>query len=138
MTRRSTGTHISSSILTSQQPTADVNNSQRPTETMTDRERPARTNKKTRIDPEERVRDFLAAISADLADAESDEIFGVMRDVPNPYSGQATNVVIRNADNVCWTNCITELNDPNKRDRVAVVGTPGIGKSTTAFYLVKL
>lgn len=93
--------------------------------------------KKTR-DPEERVRDFLATISADLAEAESDEIFGVMRDVPNPYSGKVTNVVIRIADNEFWTNCITELNDPNKRDRVAVVGTPGIGKSTTAFYLIKL
>jgi hypothetical protein len=66
---------------------------------MTDRQSPSRSNKKTRINPEERVRDFLAAISADLADAESDEILGAMKDVPNPYSGRATNVVIRNADN---------------------------------------
>mmetsp|Transcript_8817 Transcript_8817/g.14646 ORF Transcript_8817/g.14646 Transcript_8817/m.14646 type:complete len:84 (-) Transcript_8817:347-598(-) len=35
------------------------------------------------------------------------------------------------------TSCINQLEDPEQRDRVAVVGTPGIGKSTTSVYLIK-
>ena len=104
---------------------------------MIDAQRTGR-KKRARVDPSERARKFLAGISAPLAGGESDEVFGVMRDFPDPYTGRTSNVVIRNADNAFWTNCIAELNDPEKRDRVAVVGTPGIGKSTTAFFLVML
>ena len=104
---------------------------------MLDAQRTGR-EKRARVDSSERARKFLAVIAAPLAGGESDQVFGVLRDVPDPYTGRTSNVVVRNADNAFWTNCIAELNDPEKRDRVAVVGTPGIGKSTTAFFLVKL
>ena len=51
-------------------------------------------------------------ISAPLARAESDEVvFGVIRDVPDLYTGRPFSVVVRNADHAFWTNCIAELNE---------------------------
>lgn len=82
---------------------------------------------------------FLQAILADdnFHTQYRDGIHAVMKNTPNPYSPHVSDVVIRDDDNQFWEACIGELVDPKKRNRVAVVGTPGIGKTTTSYYAIR-
>ena len=63
-----------------------------------------------------------------------------MRDISDPYSGHTQNVAIRDSDHGFWTHCFEQLERNDELDRICVVGTPGIGKSTTvlAFAIRKL
>lgn len=102
------------------------------------------TAKKSRIDltaiRKARAVEFLQAIMADLMESEHNEIKGVLRSVPDPYTVSSRNVIIREDDFVFWNRLIEELavDDVNRRKRVAAVGTPGIGKSTTACFAIRL
>lgn len=69
----------------------------------------------------------------------SNEILGVMNAVPDPYTGEAQNVVIRHEDHSFWHGELKELAQVgNAPTRMTVVGTPGIGKSTTVSYAIRL
>jgi ABC-type glutathione transport system ATPase component len=64
---------------------------------------------------------------------------GVMDAVPDPYTAFAQNVVIRQDDYTFWHCALHELAVAvNAPTRMAVVGTPGIGKSTTASLAIRL
>jgi hypothetical protein len=86
---------------------------------------------------------FHQAIMANLVSSESNEIVGVMNAVPDPYTASAQNVVIRQEDYTFWHTTLQELavdntNVPPKRIRMTVVGTPGIGKSTTVSLAIRI
>ena len=61
--------------------------------------------------------------------------------IPDPYydMGSARNVIIREDDFIFWNQLLNGLavNDVHTRKRVAVVGKPGIGKSTTAAFAIR-
>jgi hypothetical protein len=102
------------------------------------------TAKKGRIDLAEvqkgRAVEFLEAIMADLVESQHNEIKGVMSSVPDPYTGSARNVIIRQDDYIFWNQLLEGLavEDVNTPKRVAAVGTPGIGKSTTSSFAIRL
>lgn len=79
---------------------------------------------------------------ANLVSSESNEIVGVMNAVPDPYTASAQNVVIRQEDYTFWHAALQELRVDNtnalKPTRITVVGTPGIGKSTTVSLAIRL
>ena len=83
---------------------------------------------------------FLEAILADdnFHSQDRDGIHAVMKNIFNPYSPHKSDVVIRDDDHQFWEACIGELEDPKKRNRVAVVGTPGIGKTTTSYFAMRM
>jgi hypothetical protein len=78
----------------------------------------------------ERCKHYCDAIMADLHNSASPDIFGVMKNVPDPYTSKQQNVIVRNDDLSFWNKCITELEGGITgiiRRRMAVLGT-GIGK----------
>ena len=84
---------------------------------------------------------FHDAIMADLdnvelAEGEQGVIFGVMRDVPDPYTGKTRHIVVPDADNGFWNALLNEAEQENTSTRFAVVGSPGIGKSTTVAFAI--
>ena len=85
-----------------------------------------------------RCKAYHDAIMADLHTSASPEILGVMKNVPNPYTSKHQNIIVRNDDDVFWSNCILELDGGITRRRMAVIGTPGIGKSTSISHLIRL
>jgi len=47
-------------------------------------------------------------------------------------------IVLRNKDLDYWDSCVAELEDPSEtRRRMVSIGSPGIGKSTTALFLIR-
>ena len=107
------------------------------------------TMKKPRIEDDKRKRQafaFLQAILADLREIQTTsnnehEIKAVLHRVPDPYDNTKApqNVIIRQADHVFWKTAISELEQEDAPTRMAVVGTPGIGKSITAVcYAIRL
>ena len=90
-----------------------------------------------------RGRRFLDAILVEpqsLA-ATHPELCFLFRRIPHPAIGDTTvDIIIREADWNFWKACIAELEDPDPqkiRKRVAVIGSPGVGKSTTALFLIR-
>eukprot|EP00978_Attheya_sp_CCMP212_P030974 scaffold115720_cov60-Attheya_sp.AAC.1 len=67
-------------------------------------------------------------IMADLHTSASPEIVGVMKNVPNPYTSNQQNIIVRTDDDTFWKQCITELEGGITRRRMAIIGTPGIEK----------
>ena len=85
---------------------------------------------------------FLASTLKDLAESEEQTIKGVMVGVSDPHTGFAQNVIIREADHAFWNHLLDGLAIEKEttslvQKRVAAVGTPGIGKSTTADYAIR-
>lgn len=89
-----------------------------------------------------KARAFVDAIMADLQHPTNPGglLHGVMKRVPDPYSGITRHVIIRKADFEFWGHLLGRLepavapvdNGGLQRKRVVAVGTPGVGKSTTA------
>ena len=100
--------------------------------------------KKPRIEDDGRKLQAFAFLQAILADPTvmiqtSNEIKAVMNRVPDPYTGKEQNVIIRHEDHSFWQTAIRELEQEHDAPtRMVVVGTPGIGKSTTALYAIRL
>jgi hypothetical protein len=114
---------------------------------MSDPQKPSATLpdvKKPRIDVvvaderKNKAYKFHQAIMANLVPSESNEIVGIMNAVPNPNTASVQNVVIRQEDCTFWHAAIQELTVDNEPTRLAVVGTPGIGKSTTVSLAIRL
>eukprot|EP00978_Attheya_sp_CCMP212_P013711 scaffold34477_cov40-Attheya_sp.AAC.2 len=61
---------------------------------------------------------FLDAIMTNLAPSQHQEIHGVMKSVPDPFSGVARNVIIRESDLAFWNQLLSRLAAPNSRKRV--------------------
>ena len=84
---------------------------------------------------------FCKAAMGDLqVDAEdtSGLIRCVMRNVPDFHSGVTWNIVIQEDDYIFWTTVLEEMLGEDTSTSVAVVGTPGIGKSTTVAFAIRL
>ena len=120
---------------------------------MTDTQQPSATSagsgnpppaKKSRIDltavKTARAVAFCRAIMTDLVDSAHNEIKGVMRNVPDPYSGTLRDVIVREDDYVFWNQLLDGLasEDVAQQKRVAAVGAPGVGKSTTKSFAIRL
>jgi energy-coupling factor transporter ATP-binding protein EcfA2 len=59
----------------------------------------------------------------------------VLKNICNLNDDGTTNIVIREVTEPFWTECITQA---EKGHRVCAVGSPGIGKSTSMAFLIKL
>jgi len=91
-----------------------------------------------------RGRRFLDAIMVEPEWLEASTHPGLrflFRGIPHPVIGDTSvDIIIREADWNFWKACIAELEDPDPqkiRKRVAVVGSPGVGKSTTALFIIR-
>jgi hypothetical protein len=62
----------------------------------------------------------------------------VMRDVQMLETGVSRNIVIRKVTRPFWQACIDTADTPGMRCRVCAVGTPGIGKTASTPYLIKM
>jgi hypothetical protein len=98
-------------------------------------------------DKKAKAEKFYQAIMADLVDVDVDVdvdggnlIKGVMSSVPDHYLGIAENIIVREDDHTFWTKIIADLAEEGTAvsKRVVAVGSPGIGKSTTAAYATRL
>ena len=64
-------------------------------------------------------------------------------DIPHPVVGNTmVGIVVRSNDLEFWETCVAELEDPNEtrkgiRKRTVAIGSPGIGKSTTALFRMR-
>ena len=90
-----------------------------------------------------KARIFCEAVVADLqqVDAAADTsglIRCVMTDIPDVDSGITRNIVIREDDYAFWTAVLKELSEEDTSNRVAVVGSSGIGKSSTVAFAIRL
>ena len=62
-----------------------------------------------------------------------------MRNVPDHYSGATRNIIVREVDYAFWESILDELEREHTSNRVAAVGSPGIGKkSTTVAFAIRL
>lgn len=81
---------------------------------------------------------------ADLADVhgqggdDNNIIMGVMTNVPHHYTEISGNVIIRQVDFSFWSVVLQELAEEGSSKRVVAVGSPGIGKSTTTAFAIRL
>ena len=62
------------------------------------------------------------------------------RNIPDPYDGEAGDIVLRSIVEPFWQSCIdrVEIRNPYIRYRVCAVGTPGIGKTRTTPLLLRM
>ena len=62
----------------------------------------------------------------------------VLRNVVQLHSGKALDVVLRFNTIPFWQRCLDVGNTPGMRYRVAAIGSPGIGKTTTTPILIRM
>jgi hypothetical protein len=53
-------------------------------------------------------------------------------------NGMDCSIVVRTITNSFWEECIKTVDTPNVRYRVAAIGTPGIGKTTSTPILIRI
>jgi hypothetical protein len=53
-------------------------------------------------------------------------------------TGETRDIVIRNITKPFWNECINKVEQPEMRCRVAAIGTPGIGKTTSTPVLIRM
>ena len=91
--------------------------------------------------PQQQAMSFLVAILADPAVTQptAPELRCVFKNVPHPVVGNTmVDIVVRNQDLQYWDSCVAELEDSSEtRRRMVSIGSPGIGKSTTALFLIR-
>ena len=63
---------------------------------------------------------------------------GVLEFVVNLETGIQPRVVLRNITEGFWQACIDLVDMPDKRNRVCVAGTAGVGKSITISVLIRM
>jgi hypothetical protein len=84
---------------------------------------------------------FVEAILAEptVPQRNPDELHCVFNKVPHPvFTSTLVDIVIRHQDHNFWDVCISELEDPvETRRRLVSIGSPGIGKSITALFLIR-
>lgn len=101
-----------------------------------------RTAKSSRMDPKyahsHRFVESIMDKNNFVQQPASAGIHAVATDLPDPYTDHTSDVVIRDDDLNFWSDIIATLENPKKRNRAAVVGTPGIGKTTTSVFAIRL
>jgi Retrotransposon hot spot protein len=90
------------------------------------------------IDAQNRGREFVSSIMNDLEEIPGSNGMRVMRGVIKLESDRKRDIVIRNITQPFWEECIRVVNIPNMRVRVCAVGTPGIGKTTSTPFLIRM
>jgi hypothetical protein len=86
----------------------------------------------------ERANEFAKAIMADLEDIPNSNGMKLMANVTNLETGNRRNIILRMITNDFWNECMEFLNDPSHRPRLCVVGTPGIGKTTSTAFPIRM
>ena len=103
------------------------------TETGTDEKR-----KQTNSAVLNRGRDFAASIMKDIEKIPESNGMRIMRGVKNLISGMEYNIIIRKITQPFWDECIKEVTTTDSWVRVCAVGTPGIGKTTSTPFLIRM
>jgi hypothetical protein len=86
---------------------------------------------------------FARAFIKSLMQAKYKDIPGsggmqVLKNIYRLESGESKDIVVRNCTIPFWEECIKVVNTPNRRDRVAAIGTPGTGKTTSTPILIRM
>ena len=86
----------------------------------------------------DRGKDFVASIMKDIVDIPGNMGMRLMRQVASLETGRQRDVVIRNITQPFWEECIMQVTRAGMRVRVCAVGTPGIGKTTSTSFLIRM
>jgi hypothetical protein len=62
----------------------------------------------------------------------------VLKNILDLESEESKDIVVRNCTIPFWEECLKVVNTPNRRDRVAAIGTPGTGKTTSTPILIRM
>ena len=91
--------------------------------------------------PEQQATSFMEAILADptVLHPISDKLHCIFKKIPHPvFTKNVVDIAIRHQDLTFWESCVAELENPSEtRNRMVSIGSPGIGKSTTALFLIR-
>jgi hypothetical protein len=105
--------------------------------------RVAPTWKKPRLDRRDEARDLALDFVHKLMSARIQPIprsdgMSFVRGIPDLETGtRDATIVVRKMTNAFWDACLKMVNTPKRRYRVAAIGTPGIGKTTTTPLLIR-
>ena len=84
-----------------------------------------------------RASDFVLSImNASPDPIRNSDSMTVVRNVFDLETGETRDIILRNITEPFWQACINVVNTP--RLRVAAVGTPGIGKTTSTPWLIRM
>jgi len=92
----------------------------------------------TNNDAKDRGRRFLDSIKNPIEEIDGRLGMRVIQNVTSLESGVESNVIIRNVTEPFWRECIDVVTKPSVKYRVCALGTPGIGKTKTTAYLIKM
>ena len=82
------------------------------------------------------AQDFVASILKPLEEIGNG--MTLMRNVPQLETNTSQNIIIRSITERFWQSCIELLNDASRHNRVCAVGTPGIGKTSSTPFLLRM
>jgi hypothetical protein len=82
--------------------------------------------------------DFAESIMSDLRNIPGCKKMQVMKNIIDLEKGTTRDVVIREVTIDFWKECMEFLDAPSYQPRLCVVGTPGIGKSTSTAYFIRV
>ena len=85
-----------------------------------------------------RAAQFAESIMKDMEEIPESNGMWVMRDVVKLETGTKQDIIIRRVAKPFWDECIDLLNASNMRNHVCAVGTPGIGKTASTPFLIRM
>ena len=91
-----------------------------------------------KIVAQNRGSEFFTSIMKEIEEIPGSNGMRVMRGVIKLESDSERDIVIRNITQPFWEECIRAVSIPNMRVRVCAVGTPGIGKTTSTPFLIRM
>ena len=86
----------------------------------------------------DRARKFVTSIMSDMEEIPWSNGMQVMRGVTRLEAGTEGDIVIRRITEPFWKECLRVVNEKGMRRRVCAVGTPGIGKTTSTPFLLRM
>ena len=86
----------------------------------------------------DRGKDFVASILKDTVEIPGIMGMRLLGQVTNLETGMQRDIVIRNMMQPFWEECISQVMRVGMRVRVCAVGTPGIGKTTSTSFLIRM
>ena len=85
-----------------------------------------------------RGRDFVASIMKDVEEIPGSDGMRVLPQVVQLETDDRYDLVIRNVTQPFWEECIRVVSTPNKNFLLCAVGTPGIGKTSSTPFLIRM